>query len=359
MTKSSTAVKVSSKDQYRKDVDQLIQQLHEKELRQDKKSGDSIHTGASIQPRADQNSTEAVVYMDAIARLITDTVKDTCTAACFDGKDLLLSSNEPITSPGTGLLLVRQYMPALQNFVNEPSESNYRQLEAYGITRTRVVKKEISKDEAQLSSLAKVLRSRPSGYSFIKELQKDEDNIEALYRTATEVINDNGNPPLPTAVKNLASDILRPIVDTRIIARAVINRELGTEVINAISTGRWRAIDGDKNVHAEMKIIDYLEKKGELKQENTFNIGVTKLACCPCYLARQRAVELKAATINIAGTHGGTYMGWAAPNFLLGDKKFLEELAALEKAQVKIEKLRESVDVTNTDLAIMQVQCWL
>ena len=359
MKKSSTTVKGFSKDLYREEVNKLIQKLHERELRQVKKSGDSIHTGASIQPKADQNSTEAVVHMDAIARLITDTVKDTCTAVCFDGKNLLLSSNERTTSPGTGLLLVKQYMPVLRNFVNEPSESNYRQLEEYGISRTRVVKKEISKDEAQLSSLAKVLRNRPSGYSFLKELQKDGGNIEELYQAATAVINDDGPPPLPPAVKNLASDILRPIVDTRIIARAVINGELGSEVINAISTGKWESIDGEKHVHAEMKIIDYLEKKGELKQGNTFNIGVTKLACCPCYLARHRAVELKAATINIAGTHGGTYMGWAVPNFLLEDQKFLQELTALGEAQVKIDKLRESVDVTNADLDIMQVQCWL
>jgi hypothetical protein len=102
-----------------------------------------------------------------------------------------------------------------------------------------------------------------------------------------------------------------------------------------------KQVCGEKsdNMHAEMKMIDYL--LGELKLTSDITIYISRLCCGKC----RRAIDLwneivKSPRITVReGTHGSYFPGWDPPTCF--PEHLLDELFVVPKLDLKAEKEKE------------------
>lgn len=262
------------------------------------------HTKASVKPCVNSTLSRNNQNLDILARLITS--KDTCAAVCYDGDSLLLSNN-------TGnMSYAKQYMQALQAFVNEPFKANYDKLInlAYQeVSRLRAH----PKFSALFLDAEKALEHTFSSRAFMDSLKinKGSSTLPEILEAAKKVIIDKD---APYKVTSLASEILRPVIDADMVANSVINHEFSLEIIQLIQIlgDRIKFIEGDKYsaVHAEIRILQYLKDNGKLVEGKGYDISITKLACCPCFIAFKVLQDQYKVTLTFCGTHGGTYTTW-------------------------------------------------
>ncbi len=141
--------------------------------------------------------------------------------------------------------------------------------------------------------------------------------VDAIQEQGKLIVEDRSSS---TRARSLAVDLVRPIIDTNIFLQALESRDkLNSEVIRYIKAGAIKYLSGSDQKHAEMKI--YEELGG-----GVYYIGITKLACWPCNtvleISNSHKDELE---VKYSGTHGGTYPGWEAPQWILENQVIKQE----------------------------------
>ena len=278
-----------------------IDRLHLAESREDlKDSSKIIHIDASIPASYDRPDS----HLDALSRLMTGP-RDVCTAICLDSTGKLLVANNSGDHRS-----FQQSAKLLSSFIQSPFKDNYDALEKDAWQKVRIIR---TQDK---------INRRISG------LDLGERAKFASPKGMMDILN-NPNDYSKQA-KILAAEILQPLIDTRRITAAIVTGKLNPEIVNALRNPRKNTsfVKGGRSVHAEMKIVDHLGKTGQLGKSNKYNIGLSKLCCCPCAATIRGVTEKYKDSFLTPGTHGGTYPGWRVP-------KQLESIALQELRKLK------------------------
>jgi hypothetical protein len=316
--------KLAHKPPIQDEFSELIIKLHQTE-RDDEKVKASTEPYYSL-------DLEELANLDSLARLLTG--DETCVAVCHIRDKFFVSSNNEIPEYARG------YLPLLTNYIKAPFKENYQLLEVEAdkqikriidsITGAKIKEGRETAEEYKDSLGAEL-------YDSIKE--RKLDLIKDLSKSIIEKYSD-GSP-----TRELAVEILRPLIDTRIIANAYeANQGLITEIFTAIKNGNIEYLSGPPRKHAEMKLFDRLLEMGV---SGTHYIGITKLTCWPCdatlILFNDKNEELQ---FEFSGTHGGTYPGWLPPEWVKDPQIKQEFLELLEKEAGKYVKAKETTPYT-------------
>src|SRR6266498_4335584 len=307
--------------------------------------GDDKHVGVAV-VKAKKSKDN---YLDCLARVIN--VKDTCIAILFDGESLLISNNGKIHH-------ARNYMKVLKEFVNNVNnpfeEDSYNSLVEMALEKIRhnsekgqypVKIEEILTGHSEKSNFYKLksLLEKIKIYNKSKSIH-DGDELYEIGKLFKEVFDeikrlrksDKSTEP-PELWNNtcwqsyfskgvdatseidskdgdakLIWDLLYPLYDVSILAKAICNGKIDERIIVAIKEEKIEYIEegkGDsRTTHAEMKIIERICQKPFSFRNKNLYIGINKLTCAPCWITIDilNKVIFK-QTLHVCGTHGGTY----------------------------------------------------
>lgn len=273
------------------------------------------HVRANVERECDDLLPQYHKNLDALARLLT--YDETCVAVCCIDKQLVIASNRQ--SPE----YAKAYLPLLKAYRANPFLQNYNELLNKAHDAIRLwYNKEMSGN--------KELRGIQNAQSHNNQLCLDL--YDALRNFDFQRICDVGHIAISSGdiyAKELAIKSLMPIIDTRIITRALEQKTgLEDEVIIAISNGNTQLVEeilvpallNRSFKHAEMKIAEILWGKS-----GNYYIGITKLTCWPCNVSVIVFNEENGCQITVRGTHGGTY-DWHPPQWIVDNvgvsKKF-------------------------------------
>lgn len=175
-------------------------------------------------------------------------------------------------------------------------------------------------DQKVLLSLSKILE----GEDVCTAIMYDQD-MQKLIIANNNANIDNYNAIIPALQKiakfslnNVQLSILDAGLD-RVIGFILENKD--STLTNALKKNSIQFLHGDKDIHAEMQILEklWVEKGGIFRNEE--NIVTSKLCCNCCQTTINIANQMFASQnlpgrIDTIGTHGKTYVNWKLPGEL-------------------------------------------
>ena len=173
--------------------------------------------------------------------------------------------------------------------------------------------------------------------------------VEELRILATKVFEEvielkNSGTSVGEQEANRMWDYLESFDDVNIIANAINNKELDKNLINSLKEANFYLIPGAKNIHAEMKLVGELRRKGkQATKRDLLYAGLSKLSCTTCWTAINMLNEVPATrSVAVLGTHGGTYGNWMIPDWFSPEEKekLINKLEEIKKKHLL--KWRES-----------------
>ncbi len=250
--------------------------------------------------------------LDVLARLLT--FDETCTAIMHDGRQLLVSSNRD--SPK----YAQKYLPFLRDYINSPFRESYERLETEAkVQIIQKIESLTSKKREFLSKIKNATDSKDSScYSLLQAVkQREVGDVITLSKGIIESRNSATPPHYQTL--ELAIELIRPIIDLRIITDAIISGNIGSHVIGAIQHNNIQYLPNPYQKHAEIRICDEVIQHIDQMGEGNHYIGIAKLTCCPCgvFIPLYNKCNSKKVYLIFGGTHGGTYDPWMAPEIML------------------------------------------
>jgi hypothetical protein len=283
-------------------VSSLISDIHSEE----KRKSNTAFTAGSVLPSKEDTRDSRQKAFDALAYILTG--DETCAAVCFDNvnNQFIVASNR-VKPQYAGETIV----PKLAAYAVAPFSAEYKTLEtscgqagrkAFNLDATRKImtnhdwnllykKSTLTMDEKELAK-------------FFQNLKDNKIDSSSIVETATRIMSaENKGFKEDSEIKNYASDILMPYINLKVLANSIIDGTFKEAEVKALQSKNFKYVEGSPNVHAEVKVkqtLDNLDKE-QKRDRSILNLGVTKLACCPCSKVMERA-ELK-----VSGTHGGTY----------------------------------------------------
>lgn len=300
-----------------------------------------VNTQASTEPKELPLGVQEKA-LDSLGRLLV--YDEVCAAVHHNGTVLRIASNK--ASPE----YAKRYLPDLKRYIDSPFK------ETYEVLKQQADKQILFniRDNYNTTDIIGTLNSfngrrdvpalKKQLFAQIKSILELEEprKLILVKDICTQIIKNN----LMSYVDRIdAVDILRPIIDTRIIANIFEDYNgLSKEIILAIKNELISYVLGSNNKHSEMKIFDDLviaftrprdlEVKGSdaQHQDDTNQLGhfgIAKLSCWPCNLVLTMSSE-KGNVPHWSGTHGGTYPVWEAPSWISNNPnlkgEFLERL---------------------------------
>ncbi|MDF2966150.1 MAG: hypothetical protein K0Q51_1538 [Rickettsiaceae bacterium] len=297
------------------------------------KNEEGKSTKASTEPYFDKELKKHNINFDSLARLLTG--NETCAAIFYNGSDLLIASNR--RSPE----YAKRYCTLLEKYTNSPFKDNYQSLENEANRQVASIIKdykkdpdnlEIRQDKAILYNDVYCLELLNKIIMFLTKTSSDDNDLtntnelQSIQELSKEIISDS---KASIHAKELAIEVLKPIIDMRVITNAIESKEdLELEIIQAMKQGKVKYIEGSPLKHAEMKILDQLINQDIIIDKY---IGISKLACWPCG-AVLITLNSGRGYLQFSGTHGGTYPGWEAPTCVVNNPEFKKKFLTLLKA---------------------------
>jgi hypothetical protein len=288
-------------------------------LHQAEKDTNQNNTGASTKPESYKLEANEK-NLDSLAALLTG--EETCAAVCHDGNNLLIASNE------SGPKYAKQYLPLLKKYIDSPFKKNYQLLEQEANEQIKNIIKDLNVSGKLDQGLKKAKAHKDTNYEWLAKSIILRD-LESIKRVGEIIIQDSSSHQ---QTRELAIEVLRPLIDTRIIANTLeTSQGLDSKVILAIKNDHIKYLTSSSYKHAEMKIFDELLDNNKV---GLYYIGITKLTCWPCdaslILFNKAGYELR---IIFGGTHGGTYPSWEAPNWIISDVKIKQQFVDYVKKE--------------------------
>ncbi|KLL02733.1 MAG: hypothetical protein MRERV_73c001 [Mycoplasmataceae bacterium RV_VA103A] len=326
------------------------------ELEMAEKDG-RVHKWATIKPKINEISNTQHLCLDTLARLLTG--DETCVAIHYSEKEMLIASNS--SEP----LYAKRFLIFLSKFIETQSGENYEKLielaieQIYSRKVSTTIKEKSFKGKVKNFSLEnfkklvkdyeserkklenkkqiilslearnlmfKIQNSAEEVFKEINKLKEEKDQAKEQLKKIKEIDNETKSKYELSSKYNEHNDweYLLPLQDTNEIVK-VIKEKTSEEIIEAIKEKRVKYIEkGEERIHAEMKIINELCKN---KQEFEY-IGITKLACCPCWTAIS-IVNPTRKEFCVRGTHGSTYSNWLVPDNIPKQEELLDKLKKL------------------------------
>ncbi|AIF82024.1 hypothetical protein I862_07350 [endosymbiont of Acanthamoeba sp. UWC8] len=229
--------------------------------------------------------------LDSIGALIEGA--NPCGAAYFDGRTLLLATNNNIESE-----LIRD-IKRLLTYISVSSELQYSD------------------------------REKPDYYEWKNEVVQNIDDIKEKYRRSFE---SKGR------YYRQFSDALEKVTNSIILAYSNPSdeRAFTTGFVRALVERRYAFIEGKQNVHAELKIIQHLMEEKRIGRreaaEESIYIGVSKRCCLKCEkmieaineAAEEMGFSAIEELISIRGIHRQIFPA-TIPDFIDYNNNILEE----------------------------------
>lgn len=187
---------------------------------------------------------------DSIAWLIQG--NDTCGAAAFDGKQLLLATNQTEASPLVNAVIHYLQEVAQTSAKSPKDESSYKALKAQHVIAMEAVVR-----------CAKAGESWGKGNLYMQNRQYRECFHRALKKITCSIRH--------SYFKEYLKELLSKHDDT-----------LPSDVLDALQAGRITFISGNQGLHAELKIVEQLKDNPQ-----KIYLGISKRCCLEC----ERAIQ--------------------------------------------------------------------
>lgn len=291
-------------------IEEKIHKLTDK-LADLEREDDEVHELAIVEP----NRSNGKEYLDIIARIFTG--NETCVATFFDGRELFIASNRKKPKHA------KFYLKFLRRFLNNPNDrDSYNKLIELAFREIKFKVKEIPLEkinELKIKHGEKmiiVVLNRIEMYCRKFKLEKKVNDSEKTYdekelRGIEKLFKKHLANINSIEESKILWYCLSPLHDLNILINAINDKKINKEIIEAIKLSRVKYITGSYNTHAEMKMIGKI-----FKDEKKGYIGLTKLACAPCWMTIDLLNDQKKIPENcftVCGTHGGTYLNWKVP----------------------------------------------
>lgn len=263
------------------------------------------------------------IQLDRLARVLTQP-KDTCVALCLWGGELLVASNRKVPESAAGDLKKWREFAKFK--------SNGLELLKIALKKANlIVGKEIEKVLAVLGSEGqrnlRVFRELANKRVAVpKEIMSSVENIFKF----SAILREDGN----VSLANKMWDFISPIEDSNKMMELVVEGELDKLLFDAICNNNVALIESEENIHAEMKIIDYV--LSSTKEKGYFYIGIGKLCCLPCKKVVDVVNEFNNYRIGVPGTHGKTYPNWRLLEVFENNSNYNAEYERLERVLTRI-----------------------
>jgi hypothetical protein len=290
------------------EISKVISELHNTEKDKNR------HIKASTEPEC-CSTQEEETSLDSLARLLTG--GEVCAAVCYYDSKLVVASNKSLPE------YAKTYLSLLKKYIDNPFKDSYQLLEKEANEQIFLTIKDLKNTDKFSQG---ILNARANGDKLYLNLDNAivSNDLELIKTIGESIIQNTGSSDQARA---LAVDVLRPIIDTRIITNALETRKgLAQEIILAIKNDKIEYLAGSPQKHAEMKIFD-----GLLAYDisGVYCIGIAKLACWPCdatlIMFNKDGKNGKKIQLKFSGTHGGTYPIWEGPNWIISNPEIKQQ----------------------------------
>lgn len=293
-------------------------------------------TTTGIEPsRHGQDNKNA--QLNILARILTDP-KDTCIALCLWEKNLLIASNQ-------------KFPRTAEKDLNNWWKFICRQIDGLELLKitfgkskviTGGIKKKIfleleSEDQKTFAEFHQLLGKRLT--------KAEEQRIQVLVEKLFS-LSKNLRGKRNFVLANDIWECISLIEDTNKMMEIISKGSLDQLLIDAISNNNLISLWSEDDIHAEMKIIDYI--LGTSQKKGHFYIGIGKLCCLPCQKVIDVLNEDGQYHIGVPGTHGKTYRNWNLlkifednSNYNSKYEKFRRELTRISKGEYS-QQIRET-----------------
>ncbi|CAH1766997.1 8501_t:CDS:2 [Entrophospora sp. SA101] len=318
-------------------------------------SGDSyvlVKPTSSIEPRINGTSKQHK-YLDTLARLLTST-KDICVAVCYDenSEQLLVANNRRQAD------YAEIYLDKLREFIKEFSNDKYEDLLTLSVFQLKdLIEKQ------QMGAVIQAIEESSEYEKFNKfkekiEIYENKSDLFLIKEYAKELFSEINQlrEKKEMTRANEFWNYLAPLEDANIIAQAISQGDLEYKIVKAIKEKSVVCIEGEENVHAEMKIINRLRQNSPKKKTLVY-IGISKFSCLVCQstidtINRRSNFSSEGYEFAIRGTHGGTYPEWIEPDLSSSERReLISRLERIKGGEYPL-KVRESTSTISQKLKI-------
>jgi hypothetical protein len=313
-----------------REISSIVKILHNQE-----KDKEGKHLAASTEPYYGSNLDKPQENLDTLARLFTG--NETCAAVCYNDDTLLIASNREFPK------CAKDYTMLLRDYINNPFQANYQNLLTKAKQSVSFSIEEFFKKGKSTSVQQKAENSNNVTCLNLLKIVASGD-VDLVISNSINIIN-NPKTDIDDAARDLAIELIRPIIDIRIIANAIIKRDngLSNKVLEAIKQNKIIFLNNHWQKHAEIRVFDELFDDIKTLKPGEYFIGIAKLACFPCNTLL-KLLEPYCIKVVFGGTHGGTYPPWMAPDLIIYDNDLKNEfLKILQATPAKYWKEKETV----------------
>ncbi|CAJ0748272.1 19401_t:CDS:2 [Entrophospora sp. SA101] len=306
----------------------------------------------SIEPRINGTSKQHK-YLDTLARLLTST-KDICVAVCYDenSEQLLVANNRRQAD------YAEIYLDKLREFIKEFSNDKYEDLLTLSVFQLKdLIEKQ------QMGAVIQAIEESSEYEKFNKfkekiEIYENKSDLFLIKEYAKELFSEINQlrEKKEMTRANEFWNYLAPLEDANIIAQAISQGDLEYKIVKAIKEKSVVCIEGEENVHAEMKIINRLRQNSPKKKTLVY-IGISKFSCLVCQstidtINRRSNFSSEGYEFAIRGTHGGTYPEWIEPDLSSSERReLISRLERIKGGEYPL-KVRESTSTISQKLKI-------
>lgn len=303
-------------------------------------------------------------FLDALARVFCFTTNSVCSSVYIDDtkKEILLSSNNTkltkdniqtawndiIDNKVESTAYVEKYLDSLSNNHSQKSVNGYisaknwdtlfMQLKRFEhkIAFMQLQNKDTPLEKLQVAFIQ--LKTAIQGFIYQNSSKESyTETIKQAYECASifkewkreyQAADTTQGPSSPKAYKNMFQYLVKDkeldcVVDEIKELRSLIYslRKFDSDlqkVKDTIEREQFKSYTvilphHDKTLHAEIKIIDYLQNNHDFNEHTTHKIGISKLACTMCYEIIKAYEKQNNTKIHIKGYHGKVYARWSYP----------------------------------------------
>ncbi|MDF3047893.1 MAG: hypothetical protein K0R73_1011 [Candidatus Midichloriaceae bacterium] len=261
---------------------------------------------------------------DALARLMEG--GGVCVATCFDIDELLISGNFNVQNTNKTELM-ENVISYLKTYV-EGNVDDAERLKLIIQSIVPRVKRFFTKENDDLEPFVKaIIPILEKNYNQIMtEWFKLDEKGQLEELCVSKILNASNLTNIlkyPNRAARTITETLRIMKDLREIEYSLLAPN--DFLAKAILEQKYQIIkEGGKDVHAEMRIINYLyaKYKNNLPRHHRYYIGISKLSCTHCNLVFALSTHFSGSFLpnwfNFSGAHSVPYE-WAVPDFLKKD----------------------------------------
>jgi len=175
-------------------------------------------------------------------------------------------------------------------------------------------------------------------------LQRFDLDYKTLYDKFALLNNTRNQIELINKFNDIITKTLRRYYDYKKIEQSIsgIDKQFSDDIIQAFKEKKFVLIDKNNehgnDVHAEMRILDYLYFGDRKENNNIPYIGISKLCCCHCKWVIDSLTTTDVNEEIVRGNHGKPFP-WEIPLFLKDQTNFEKVFAVDQKLLKFVEEL--------------------